>query len=203
MPTSPVLGDLRPVHSHRENSGARCTLAGHPQLQRGCHSGKVTCGTRDGCRWSTVWNDIWHLQLSTLMCLMYFGLQLPTIFETAVDKSSHSACGRCPINTRDRTLDRWLSWSETLTSEKHAGKWILLALIRKTLLTAKPNWLQRESCSALSLAAAGHCKRRLHTAWTVHSALTNRRTDRRTFSPCLLHKKSQQSLSTGTPRNPS
>jgi len=50
MPTSPVLGDLTPVHSHRENSGARCTLAGHPQLQRGCHSGKVTCGTRDGCR---------------------------------------------------------------------------------------------------------------------------------------------------------
>jgi len=116
---------------------------------------------------------------------MYFDLQLPTIFETAVDKSSHSVCGRCPINTREWTLDRWLSWSETLTSEKHAGKWILLALIRKTLLNAKPNWLQRESCSALythslqqDTASVGFTQPGPYTAhW---------RTDGRTEGPFLL-----------------
>ena len=115
--------------------------------------------------------------------LMYFDLQLPTIFETAVDKSSHSACGRCPINTRDRTLDRWLSWSETLTSQKHAGKWILLALIRKTLLNAnltdcRGNRAQLSHSLQLDTASVGFTQPEPYTAhW---------RTDGRTEGPFLL-----------------
>jgi len=77
--------------------------------------------------------DVWHLhvRLWTLTCFNVFGLQLSTIFETAKHKSIHNAWGRWPPRTWDWTaVSSCWRRSETLTSEKHAGKSILLALKR-------------------------------------------------------------------------
>jgi len=54
---------------------------------------------------------------------------------------------------------------------------VVTSFIKNTLVTANVTDCRGNRAQLSHLAAAGHCKRRLHAACTVHSALTNRWTD--------------------------